>query len=129
MMPPARGPVVTRKNAGGSRNEDSALERQPRRPPHLGTATARQIKPRTDNACSGTATMNRPRRPSACPNHGTSEYLQYFRPDFLGYVLPHIPACYNNGFSHRKVLRTPESLTPRLLKLIFDTPYQFIKLL
>lgn len=55
--------------------------------------------------------------------------VEYFRPDFLGYVLPYIPACYNNGFSQRKVLRTPESLTPRLLKLIFDTPYQFIKLL
>ena len=32
-----------------------ALERQPRRPPHLGTATARRINPRTNNAHTGAA--------------------------------------------------------------------------
>jgi len=55
--------------------------------------------------------------------------IEYFRPDFLGYVLSHITACHDNGFSQRKVLRTPDSLVPRLFKLIFDAPYQFVELL
>ena len=103
-----RGPVVTRKNAGGSHNGDTArnaaviwtvtataadgrpehpdlphrlprrmrpqrreaprragagtvpaLERQPRRPPHLGTATARPDKPRTSNTATGVAASDR----------------------------------------------------------------------
>ena len=98
------GPVVTRKNAGGSRNGGHrpqrrrdldrhrdrrmaglniitylaayldecgrnggkapgragagtvpALERQPRRPPHLGTAPARRIKPAASNTVTGAA--------------------------------------------------------------------------
>src|SRR5271157_6291754 len=56
-----------------------ALERQPRRPPHLGTATARRINPRTNNAHTGaapeTATPD-----VGVPAHGTSEYLRGWRP-------------------------------------------------
>jgi len=55
--------------------------------------------------------------------------IEYFRPDFLGYVLSHIPACYNDGFSQGKVLRAPDSFMPRLFKLIFDALYQFVELL
>ena len=36
-----------------------ALERQPRRPPNLGTAPARRVKPLTGNAATGVATANR----------------------------------------------------------------------
>ncbi len=36
--------------------------------------------------------------------------IEYFRPDFLGYVLSHVPACHDDGFSQRKVLRAPDSL-------------------
>jgi len=55
--------------------------------------------------------------------------IKYFRPDFLGYVLSHIPACHNDGFSRRKVLRAPDSFMPWLFKLIFETLYQFVELL
>src|SRR5713101_8402959 len=36
-----------------------ALERQPRRPPHLGTAPARRVKPLTGNTATGVATAHR----------------------------------------------------------------------
>ncbi len=55
--------------------------------------------------------------------------IEYFRPDFLRYVLSHIAACHDDGFSQSKVLRTPDSFMPRLFKLIFDAPYQFVELL
>src|SRR6266481_5725618 len=55
--------------------------------------------------------------------------IEYFRPDFLRYVLSHIAACHDGGFSQSKVLRTPDSFMPRLFKLIFDAPYQFVELL
>ena len=55
--------------------------------------------------------------------------IEYFRPHFLGYVLSHITACYDDGFSQGKVLRAPDSFVPRLFKLIFDAPYQFVELL
>ena len=55
--------------------------------------------------------------------------IEYFRPHFLGYVLSGITACYDDGFSQGKVLRTPDSFVPRLFKLIFDAPYQFVELL
>ena len=55
--------------------------------------------------------------------------IGYFRPDFLGYVLPHITACHDDGFSQIEVLRAPESFVPRLFKLIFDAPHQFVELL
>ena len=54
---------------------------------------------------------------------------EYFRPDFLGYVLSHIAACHDDGFSQGKVLRAPDSFVPRLFKLFFDEPYQFVELL
>ena len=55
--------------------------------------------------------------------------IKYFRPDFLRYVLSHIAACHDDGFSQSKVLRTPDSFMPRLFELIFDAPYQFVELL
>ena len=55
--------------------------------------------------------------------------IEYFRPDFLRYVLSHIAACHDDGFSQSKVLRTPDSFMPRLFKLIFDAPYEFVELL
>ena len=55
--------------------------------------------------------------------------IEYFRPDFLRYVLSHIAACHNDSFSQSKVLRTPDSFMPRLFKLIFDAPYQLVELL
>ena len=120
-----RGPVVTRKNARGSHNDDTAriaatvwtvtatiqmaglnpltwltayldecgrnggkpptgretgtlpaLERQPRRPPHLGTATARRINPARITPIPAqppeTATPD-----VGVPTHGTSEYLRH----------------------------------------------------
>jgi transposase len=47
-----------------------ALERQPRRPPRLGTATARWIKPLTDNTATGVAAGNRHAGHLACPLTG-----------------------------------------------------------
>jgi hypothetical protein len=113
------GPVVTRRNACGSRNDDSArlaaviwtvtatiqmagfnppdlahclprrmrpqcrqapgragprtvpaLERQPRKPPHLGAAAARRIKPHEIPRTHRHGPVNRPRWPSACPSTG-----------------------------------------------------------
>jgi hypothetical protein len=55
--------------------------------------------------------------------------IEYFGPDFLGYVLSHIPACHNDGFSQGKVLRPPDSFVPGLFKLILDAPFQFVELL
>ena len=55
--------------------------------------------------------------------------IEYFRPYFLSYVLSHVTAGYDDGFSQGKVLRTPDSLAPRLFELIFDAPYQFVELL
>jgi hypothetical protein len=55
--------------------------------------------------------------------------VEDFRSDFLGYVLPHVPACYDDGFSQRKVLRAPDSFMPRLSELFFNTPHQFAELL
>ena len=55
--------------------------------------------------------------------------IEYFRPDFLGYVLSHITACDDDGFPQRKVLRAPDSFMSRIFKLIFDAPYQFVELL
>ena len=55
--------------------------------------------------------------------------IEYFRLDFLGYVLSHITACDDDGFSQGKVLRAPDSFMPRIFKLIFDAPYQFVELL
>ena len=49
--------------------------------------------------------------------------------DFLGYVLSHIPACHDDGFSQRKVLGAPDSFMPWLFKLMFDALYQFVELL
>ena len=46
--------------------------------------------------------------------------IEYFRPDFLGYVLSHITACHDDGFSQGKVLRAPDSFMPWSFKLIFD---------
>jgi len=113
-----RGPVVTRKNAGGSRNGDSArlaaviwtvtatvqmaglnlltwltayrrqvpprprprtipaLERQPRRPPRLGTTASPRLKPRSSTPSTA------PPHEKAAPAisvlaHGTSEYLRF----------------------------------------------------
>ena len=43
-----------------------ALERQPRTPPHLGTASVGRINPR-DIASAGVAAINRSRRQSPCP--------------------------------------------------------------
>ena len=45
------------------------------------------------------------------------------------YVLSHIAACHDDSFSQRKVLRAPDSFMPRLFKLIFDAPHQFVELL
>jgi len=47
----------------------------------------------------------------------------------VGYVLSHISACHDDGFSQRKVFRAPDSFMPRLFKLIFDAPYQIVELL
>src|SRR5208283_5219638 len=55
--------------------------------------------------------------------------IEYLRPDFLDYVLPHITACHDDGFSQGKVLRAPDSFMPWLFKLIFDATYQFVELL
>ena len=55
--------------------------------------------------------------------------IEYFRPHFLGYVLSHVTAGYDDGFSQGKVLRAPDSFAPRLFELIFDAPYQFVELL
>ena len=119
-----RRPVVTRKNAYGSRNEDAArlaarvwtvtataemaglnvltyltayldacgrnggkplvrpgpgtvpaLERQPRRPPRLGTAAPPRIT-RTRNSHRNGVPANTVTPPAGMPDHGTSEYLR-----------------------------------------------------
>ena len=55
--------------------------------------------------------------------------IEYFRPHFLGYVLSHVTAGYDDGFSQGKIIRAPDSFAPRLFELIFDAPYQFVELL
>jgi hypothetical protein len=69
-MRPQRRQAAHRAGAGTV----PALERQPRRPPHLGTATARRINP-TNNAATGMPP--RTGTPAiSMPSHRTSEYLR-----------------------------------------------------